>query len=140
MRVNFLEEPNAAEKFAVINPESDEEYERVAWADEEQSLVAVHVMRGRTMADRDGADLRLRRKDGTFELDVCHVPVRIVRRDESPWKATLLELLYDEDVQEQIRRIVRSSFMALDRLAVAREIEAVMRRQADLARKRPRAG
>ena len=69
--------------------ERDEEIEYVVWVDEEAGEVGVYKLRGRTLADRPDADLRVRgHRSGELIVFTEHVPVTVIdTREPSPtWR------------------------------------------------------
>ena len=114
MRVDFMMDAEAAGRYQVVDLESGEEIENVAWADDDTGEYKVILLRGRTLADASDVDLRVKAKNGGFKVKACQGEIEIVDRAENPFKEPLLALLDDPDVVEKLRRVLGSkSFQAL---------------------------
>ncbi len=98
MRVDFIAEPEAAKRYQVIDLDSGEEIENVAWADDEAEAYGVFRMRGRTMSDGSDADLRLLDAAGHFKVDEEEGEIEIIDLAHNPLKGPLLALLEDPEV------------------------------------------
>lgn len=106
MRVDFLTDPALAERWAVIDAETGEPVEDVAWADPEAGIWATIKKRPRTMSDPPGVDLLIRSENGNFALTIHRGAIELVDRMVSPLKGELLALLDDPDVVAKIKSLV----------------------------------
>lgn len=106
MRLDFLAQADLAERWAIIDAESGEPIEDVAWADSELGVWATIKKRPRTMSDPPGADLRIRSENGNFALTIHRGTIELVDRMVSPFKAEFLALLDDPEVVAKIRAII----------------------------------
>ncbi len=93
-------------KFEVIDVETGEEIEHIAWADDAAGKYAVFATRGRTLADAKDADLRLYDSDGNPKVRDREGEIEIVDLSVNPFKAPLLALLDDPDVKAAVIRLV----------------------------------
>ncbi len=107
MQVHFIADPEAAGRYQVIDLESGEEIEDVAWADDDIGEYHVILLRGRTLADAADVDLRIRDKNGGFKVKACQGEIEIIDRAVDPFKESLLALLDDPDVVEKLRQVLR---------------------------------
>ena len=107
MQVNFITDLDAAGRYQVVDLDSGEEIENVAWADEDAGVYHVFCMRGRVLADASDADLRLRDKDGDFRVKAYDGDIQIVDLAENPIKGPLLALLDDPEVVAKLRSVLK---------------------------------
>ena len=105
MRVDFIANPDQADLYEVVDQESGEEIENIAWADDEAGSYGVFRVRGRTLADAKDADLRLLDKSGGFRVNEHKGDIQIVDLSENPLKAPLLALLDDPEVKAAVVRL-----------------------------------
>jgi hypothetical protein len=104
MRLDFVADPALAERIIVVDAETGEPIEHVAWADDETGVYATIKHRPRTMADPLNADLRIKTPDG--HAHQIHIgAIEFVERTET-FKAELLALLDDPDVVAKIRQLL----------------------------------
>jgi hypothetical protein len=108
MRLDFLTDPTLAERWAVINTETGEPIEDLAWADADSGIYATIKRRPRTMSDPPGTDLRIRSENGNFALNIHRGSIELLDRTESPFKAEMLALLDDPDVIAKLRTILNT--------------------------------
>ena len=107
MRVDFLADPALAERWSVIDAESGEPIEDLAWADSELGIWATIKKRPRTLSDPPGTDLRICSENGNFSLTIHRGAIELVDRTVSPLKGELLSLLDDPDVISRLRAILQ---------------------------------
>jgi hypothetical protein len=103
MRLDFLADPALAERVIVVDAETGEPIENLAWADDETGVYATIKQRPRTMADPKNADLRVKSPDG-FALQI-HTG-EFVDRAVNPFKAELMALLDDPDVVAKLKIVI----------------------------------
>ena len=106
MRLDFLADPALAQRVVVIDAETGEPIENIAWADDETGVYTTIKQRPRTMADQPNADLRVKSPNG-FALQIHNGAIEFVERTANPFKAELLALLDDPDVAAKIRVLLR---------------------------------
>ena len=93
-------------KFEVIDVETGDEIEHIAWADDEAGTFGVFAMRGRTLSDYKDADLRLYHSDGTPRIIEGKGEIKIVDLSVDPFKESLMNLLRDSDVHKAVVAII----------------------------------
>ena len=96
-------------KFEVIDVETGEEIENIAWADDEAGTFGVFAMRGRTLADAKDADLRLYHSDGKPRINECKGEIEIVDLNVDPFKAQMMALLRDPDIRKAVVGVIRDA-------------------------------
>lgn len=106
MQVNFITDPAAANRFEVVDQETGETIENIAWADDEAGEYHVFRIRARNLSDAKDADLRLRDRAGVFKVDEHEGEIQIVNLAENPMKAPLLALLDDPEVKAAVVRVI----------------------------------
>lgn len=106
MRVDFIANPEFAERYLVTNAEDGEEIKDIAWADDEARRYARFRCRPRMLTDPKGADLRLRHPDGTFRLAEHNAEIQIEDLAVNPLKEALLALLDDPEVIAKLRALL----------------------------------
>ena len=116
MQVNFITDPEAAGCYEVIDVETGEEIENIAWADDEAGGYGVFRTRGRTLSDAEDADLRLYHLDGKPKIDEHEGEIEIVDLSINPLKAQLLALLDDPEVKAAVVGLVVDSVRRNPRL------------------------
>jgi hypothetical protein len=105
MRLDFLADPALAERVIVVDAETGEPIENLAWADDETGVYATIKQRPRTMADPKNADLRVKSPDG-FALQIHTGEIEFVDRAVNPFKAELMALLDDPDVVAKLKIVI----------------------------------
>ena len=105
MQIDFLKNPEAAGRYQVIDLESGEDIEGVAWADDDTGNHTVFLTRSRTLDDAADVDLRIVDKSGAFKVKACQGEIEIVDL-AAPLKAPLLALLDDPEVVEKLRQVL----------------------------------
>ena len=95
-----------AGKFEVIDVETGEEIEDIAWADDDAGTYGVFAMRGRTLADAKDADLRLYDSDGNPKVTEREGEIEIVDLSVNPFKESLMAMLHDADVRTAVVGII----------------------------------
>ncbi len=106
MHINFIDNPDQADRYEVTDQDSGEEIGSIAWADDETGKYGVFRVRGRTLADKPGADLRLRDGAGDFKVDEHEGEIQIVDLAQNPMKAPLLALLADPEVKAAVVKVI----------------------------------
>ncbi len=106
MRISNSDTEKFAGCYEVVDIETGEEIENIAWADDETGTYGVFRLRGRTLADAKDADLRLREKSGGFKITEYEGEIKIVDLSENPLKAPLLALLRDPEVAATVVNLV----------------------------------
>lgn len=106
MRLDFQHNPALAKRYAVVDRETNEQVENVAWADAEVGEYGVYVTRTKTLQDRNDVDLRLRDTGGKLKVKNCQGDIEIVDLQESPWREDALLLLDDPEVRAKLRRLI----------------------------------
>jgi hypothetical protein len=109
LRLDFQAVPSLAERYAVLDAETGEPIEDIAWADDETGTYATIKKRPRTITDPQVADLRIKSADGRFALQIHRGAIEFLDRAVSPFKAELLALLDDPDVIAAIRYIAQNT-------------------------------
>jgi hypothetical protein len=109
MRLDFLVDPTLVARWAVVDADSGEEIQDVAWADPESGIYATIKKRPRTMGDPSGIDLRIRSDNGNFALAIHRGQIELVDRYANPLKAEFLALLDDPDVIAKIKMLAQRS-------------------------------
>ena len=98
--------PTTSERYEVIDLETGEAIEHIAWADDEAGTYGVFRTRPRTLDDAKDADLRLYDSDFKPKIDEHKGEIEIVDLAENPLKGPLLALLDDPEVVEKLRRML----------------------------------
>ena len=93
-------------RYDVIDVETGEEIENIAWADDDKGECYVFRTRGRTLADAPGADLRLGDGSGSFKVKIHEGGIKIVDLSENSFKVDLLTLLRDPDVAAAVVHLI----------------------------------
>ena len=115
MRVDFTTDSEVSGRYEVIDVETGEEIENIAWADDEAGAYGVFRTRARTLSDAEDADLRLYHSDGKPKIDEHEGEIEIVDLSINPLKAPLLALLDDPEVAAKLRSILEpKSIQAVD--------------------------
>jgi hypothetical protein len=98
--------PTTPERYEVIDLETGEAIDHIAWADEESDRYEVFRTRPRTLSDPPDADLRLYDSEGRPKVDAHEGNIEIVDLAENPLKGPLLALLDDPEVVAKLRRVL----------------------------------
>ena len=106
MRIDNSDMEEFPGKFGVIDLETGEEIEHVAWADDDTGECYVFRTRGRTLADASDVDLRLRDGPGSFKVKFHEGAIKIVDLSVDPFKESLMNLLRDSDVHKAVVAII----------------------------------
>ena len=106
MRIQNSDAEKFAGRYEVVDVETGEEIENIAWADDETGTYGVFRMRGRTLADAKDADLRLRDRSGDFKITEEAGEIKIVDLSENPFKVDLLTLLRDPEVAAAVVNLI----------------------------------
>lgn len=104
MRIDFDKDPELAKRWLVLDAETGEPIEHVAWANDSAAQYAVYQIRPKTFNDPPHADLRIRDMAGNFALRVKSGQIELVDQSVDPFKATLLEFLDDPDIVGKLKR------------------------------------
>ena len=139
MRIDNSDAEKFPGKFEVIDVETGDEIEHIAWADDEAGTYAVFATRGRTLADAENADLRLYDSQGNPKVIEHKGEIEIIDLSVNPFKAPLLALLDDPEVkdkvdQKEIRLVVAHLLDAMkyllrdDRQTAQDKLESARRR------------
>jgi hypothetical protein len=104
MRLNFERHPELAQRWVVVDADSGDPIEDVAWADSTAGTYGIYRMRPRTFSDPPSADLRLRDENGKPLITAKTGAVEFVDQSADPLKAHMLALLDDPDVIAKLKR------------------------------------
>jgi len=106
MRIDNSDMEEFPGKLEVIDLETGEEIENIAWADDGTGECYVFRTRARTLADAPDADLRLGDGPGSFKVKIHKGGIKIVDLSVDPFKAPLLALLDDPEIRKAVVGII----------------------------------